>query len=338
MPKLFAAVLAILFLAAGADARQSRKAGQNVASAKGPARKADVTQSGTPRPVEPSSGEGRRWAFYVTATSLSDSNINHDEEGLRSFGLVGGAGVYFRNRPERPTFEFTYEVGRHAYTRTDRWDRTSHALRVNSERALGLRLVSETTGEVSFKGTTEDRELTNRFGLKQKFQFRLTRADRFNLAAAYRLKRYTEGDRGRDSVNPYVEGGYERRLGGGRRVEVSYRYETNRSRNERFRYLRRTYGLEFTTPLTRRGVLRAEARYRPQKYARLVEVELPGGEEVDLPRLDRRWIFSADWRRGLGRGLELDLLYKYERRVSNDPDRNFTARAAGVGLTYRFWR
>lgn len=284
----------------------------------------------------PESGEGKRWSFYLTLSGLFDSNINHDEDDINDYGAVAGAGVYFRNRAENPNFEFNYEVGQHAYKNTDQWDRTSHNLRAWSENRLGKRWISETTGEISIKGSTEDRELANRYSFSQFFQYRLTRNNRFNIGGAYRLRRYE--DRRRDSTNPYGEAGYERRFGR-RKLEFSYRYEKNNAREvNRYSYIRWTYGAEFTTPLFRGGRLDIEARYRPQKYARLIEIELPNGRDIDVPRRDKRWIFSAEWRRKVWRDLELGLVYKYEQRNSNDEDRNFKAHAAGAVFTYRWWR
>ena len=292
----------------------------------------------TDRPVA-AYGEGKHWSFYVVMAGLFDSNINQDEDDINDYGAVAGAGVYFRNRAERPNFEFTYEIGRHEYARTSRWERTSHRFAVRSENRLGKKWISETSGEMSFKGSTEDRELTDRYSLTQFFQYRLTRNHRFNFGGAYRIKRYIRLDRLRDSTNPYLEGGYETRFGNGRRkLEFSYRYEENNARSDRNSYIRWTYGTQFETPLFKKGRLVTELRYRPQQYARLIEIELPNARDIDVPRRDKRWIFAADWRRPLTQALELGLVYKYEQRDSNDDDRDFKAHAAGVVLTYRWWK
>jgi hypothetical protein len=287
----------------------------------------------------PESGEGKRWSFYLTMFGLFDTNINQDEEDVTDYGLVAGAGIYFRNRSKNPNFEFNYEIGRHTYKNTDRWDRTSHNLRAWSENRLGKRWVSTTSGEISIKGSTEDRELANRYSLSQFFQYRLTPNHRFNIGGAYRLKRYDDDER-RNSTNPYGEIGYERRFTNGKRkLEFSYRYEENRARDvNRNSYIRWTYGAKFRTPLSKGGRLDIEARYRPQKYARLIRIDIPNAPDLRVPRQDKRWILSAEWHRAIRTNLELGLVYKYEQRNSNDIDRNFKAHAAGVVLTYRWWR
>ena len=347
MRRTISTLLTILLLATaagsaqGQDAAAKRKKGQDAQkqTAGEKPKKTDTSEAGPARTGEPApgSGDGKRWAFYTTFSTLYDSNVNHDEDGIDDTGLVAGVGVYFRNRAERPTFEFNYEVGRHAYRHTDRWDRTSHNLRVNSERRPRRWLTSDTGGEVAIKGSTEDRELADRYSLTQDFQFRLSRRYRFNVGGALRLKRYAD-DPGRNAFNPYVEGGPELRFNKSRsKVAATYRYELNRSRNERFRYIRWTYGVEFATSVGRKNYFTAEVRYRPQKYARIIEIERRG-PDLEVARFDRRWIASAEWKRAVWRDLELGLVYKYETRDSNDPDRDFDAHAAGATFTYRWWK
>jgi hypothetical protein len=345
MKKIISTLMAVLMLVSAAAAqdtsgpKKEKGAGGQKRDVTSKPKNTEVSEAkpasaGDP---EPASGEGKRWAFYLTFSGVTDSNINHDLNDLDDVGMVAGAGVYFRNRPERPTFEFNYEVGRHAYKNTDRWDRTSHILRVNSERRLRRWLTSDTAGEISLKGSTEDRELADRYTMSQDFQFRFSSRYRFNAGAAYRIKRYDD-DPGRNAINPYFEGGPELRFNKARtKVAASYRYETNRTWNQRFRYIRWTYGVELATPLAKKDRLAVELLYRPQKYARLIEIERPGPDLI-APRFDRRWILSAEWKRPVWRDLELGLVYKYETRNSNDPDRNFDAHAAGATFTYRWWR
>ncbi len=286
-----------------------------------------TTESESPTPP-------RRWAFYVTLANVFDSNVNRDEDRIRSFGAVGGAGIYYRNRAEDPTFEFNYEIGQHRYSGTDRWNRTSHKFLASHERELSRRFTTETTGEISLKGSTEDRDLTDSYNAEQALEYRITRRHRLNLSGVLRHRRYGD-DVGRNAINLYAEGGYEQRLGGNRNLEMSYRYETNNARNARNDYIRRTYKTEFTTPLTRGGRLQVEARYRPRSYReRLVEVE----DDREELRRDRTWVFGGEWRRPVSQGLELGLLYHFETRSSNDPDRSYKSHLTAMTLTYRWWK
>lgn len=284
------------------------------------------------------SGAYRRIWFYASMSSIFDSNIDHDEDNTRSFGFVPSFGVHFQSSLERPALEMDYETAFHTYTNTARWDRTSHKARASYERRITDWLSSETTGELTIKGSSEDRELNNQYVLGQEFQLRTTRNQRFKVFGAYRIKRYTD-DLGRNSINPYVGASFEQRLGGRRSVEVSYRYDKNRSWNERNRYIRWIYGAEFKTPFLRRdGLLTVEAKFRPQLYARKIEIEDTDGHDHDLTRRDRRWIVGASWQRPLNENLIIGLGYRFEMRRSNDVDKNFNSHLAGVKFTYRWWR
>lgn len=346
MQRLRLILIVISLLTAVVSAQETNSSDKKPSASPTPAetdkrpKNTEVSEAKQANSSEPTGGygEGKHWSFYMTFSGLFDSNINHDLDDINDYGAVGGVGIYYRNRAKNPNFEFEYEIGRQEYKNTSMWDRTSHNLRAWSENKLGKKWISTTRGEISLKGSTEDRELTNRYSVSQFFQYRLNNENRFNIGGAYRLKRYdTDGDR-RNSTNPYLETSYERRFKGSRKLEFSYRYEENRARDDRFSYIRRTYGAEYVTPLFKKGRLDLEARYRPQKYARLVEIKLPNGKKIDVPRMDKRWIYSADWRYPLSRALELGLIYKYERRDSNDPDKNFKAHAAGIVLTYRWWK
>jgi hypothetical protein len=267
-----------------------------------------------------------------------DSNIDHDDRDVRSFGLVPSVGVHFQSSLEKPALQLDYETAFHSYTNSSRWDRASHKARASYERKLASWLYSETVGEMTIKGSSEDRELSNQYVLGQEFELRASRSRRFKVFGAYRLKRYSD-DPGRNAINPYVGGAFEQRFAGGRSLGVSYRYDKNRSQNARNRYIRWTYGAEFKTPFLRRdALLTVEARYRPQLYARTIEIEDEDGDDHDVTRKDRRWIVGGSWQRPLNENLALGLGYRFEARRSNDVGKNFNSHLGGVTLTYRWWR
>ena len=281
--------------------------------------------------VSPSSSSGRV-AFYVSLANLFDSNIHQDEEGRNSYGVVPGLGIYYRNHPDKPSLEMNYEVAFHSYTNTDRWDRVSHNFRTSYEHRLTRRWRSETTGQISIKGSSEERELTNQYILEQELEYRFTPNNRFGAFGAYRLKRYSD-DPGRNSINPYIGGRFQQRLSGNRSWEVLYRYDHNRSQSPRSRYIRWTYGAEFSTPVfSRNNLLTIEARYRPQLYARQIRVN-----RERVPRRDQRWILDVSWQRPAWRDVQMALNYRFEKRNSNDPDRRFNEHIMGVTFTYRWW-
>ncbi|HKG13961.1 MAG TPA: hypothetical protein VKB12_11495 [Pyrinomonadaceae bacterium] len=277
----------------------------------------------------------RRVRLFAKLSTVFDSNVEHDERRLRSFGLVPSLGFHFQDDAEKPSFEAEYEVGFHRYTRTDSFDRVSHYLTAAYRKKLPGRFSSRTTGEVSLKGSSEDRDVNNQYSLEQQFQYRLTPATRLSAFAAYRLKRYPLADAGKNAIDPYVGGKFQQELKGGREWELSYRYDKNRPQDPKDRYVRWTYEAQFSTPLfrSRRDLLTVEARYSPRLYARQIKVD---GERV--ARKDRRWVFEFDYERPLARDVRLGLGYKYETRGSNDPDKRFDAHVFGVTFGFDWWR
>lgn len=283
------------------------------------------------------SRQRRRYWLYATLSSGFDSNIDHDENNVQSFGMVPSLGFHFQDSLEKPTFEFDYEMARHRYTNTSRWDRTSHRARASYERGLTDFLRAETTGELSIKGSSEDRELNDQYVLRQELKLRASRSRRFNLFAAYRLKRY-DVDPGRNAIDPYVGASFEQRFSGGRSVEIGYRYDKNRSSNPRNRYIRWTYGAEFRTPfLGPDRLLFIEVKYRPQLYARTIEIEDVDGDDHDVTRRDRRWIVGASWVRPVNKRFDIGFRYNFEMRRSNDVEKNFNSHLGGFTLSYRWW-
>jgi hypothetical protein len=336
-PLMFFLILIFpVLVCAGPGATSAKKSA--TVKAKKPVVKKNKKSSQDPLPAKSVGSPRRRWWFYASLSNIFDSNIDHDDQNVRSFGLVPSLGFHFQNSLENPAFQFDYETAFHSYSNTDRWDRVSHKVRASYERRFGRKFIAETTGEITNKGSSEDRELNNQYVIGQELQFRATRNHRFKLFAAYRVKRSPE-DAGRDAINPYIGGSIEQRFGSNRSLEVSYRYDKNRSRSPRNRYIRWTYGVEFKTPFLRRdSLLTIEAKYRPQLYARTIEIEDEQGHHHDVTRRDRRWILGASWQRRINENLVIGLLYRLETRRSNDVDKNFNSHIAGVTLTYRWWR
>ena len=280
--------------------------------------------------AESESWHRRLWFTATLATSF-DTNINHDPQGVGSFGLVPSLGMHFQNSVEKPSIEIDYEVAAHSYTNSKEWDRVSHNLLVSYRRHLFGRWSMRTESEITFKGSSEDRELNNQYTLRQQFEYRINENTRLQLAGAYRVKR-DPLDSGSNAIDPYVGARFIRRLAGDRRLALSYRYDKNRSWDPKNRYIRWAYEAEFTTPIVdRRTRLNVDLTYKPRLYGRTVKVE---GERV--PRRDGRWIFETRLERVLRSDLRIGFLYRFEQRDSNDADKDFQSHQAGVALTYRW--
>src|SRR5215207_582334 len=232
-----------LLFACATPARSQGRDADNGTKAEAPVSKKQTTTKAAPDSAAREPGEKRQRRFWLSASlsTVFDSNVEHDERRLRSFGMVPSLGFHFQDDAEKPSFEAQYEVGFHRYTRTNSYDRVSQYFTAEYRRRLPGRLTARTTGEVSLKGSTEDRDVNNQYSLEQQFQYRLAPSVRVAAFAAYRLKRYPLIDAGKNAIDPYVGGKFQHELKGGREWEISYRYDKNRSQDPKDRYVRWTY-------------------------------------------------------------------------------------------------
>lgn len=277
----------------------------------------------------------RRWWVSMSLATGFDTNITHDEQQVMAFGVIPSLGFHFRDNPERPSLEVDYEVGIHRYTNTDEFNRVSHSFIAVYRKRLTKRIVSRTTTEISLKGSSEDRDVNNNYIFEQQLQYRFPTNTRIAGFAAYRLKRYPLIEADSNSIDSYVGAKIEQRFGGDRSVELTYRYDHNRTWNPRSNYFRRTYTLEYQTPLSvrRQDWLAVKFRYAPRTYqSRTTRVG-----RVRVPRHDDRWVFEVDYTRLLRPDLLVGFNYEYEKRTSNDLDKFFTSHAFGLRFTFDKW-
>jgi hypothetical protein len=308
--------------------------GQTASLPKGPLEKTGMTgetaSTRTPRPASESVTKARRFWFFGTLSNVFDSNIEQEPQGLRSSGYVAGMGFHFQNSTEKPSFAIEYEAGLHRYTNTDKWNRVSHSLTTSYKRHLFGRWYARTTGELALRGSSEDRELNNQYLLGQQIEYRPTANIRLIGFAAYRLKR-DPLDPGKNSIDPYIGAKFVQRLRGERKWELGYRNDHNRSWDARNRYVRWSYGAQFETPLFQRDRLTFEASYRPRLFARTVKVD---GARV--PRRDQRWGFGVLWERPLNQRVTMGVFYRFEKRLSNNPEKRYNEHQPGLHFTYRW--
>jgi|SRR5215510_12773493 len=288
-----------------------------------------------PQDVQKSLTETEAWRrrlwFSATLATSFDTNINHDPQGVTSYGLVPSLGVHFQNSVEKPSFEIEYEIAAHSYTNSTEWDRVSQDLVMSYRRHLFGAWSTRTESEITLKGSSEDRELNNQYVLGQQLEYRLNENNRLQFAGAYRVKR-DPVDSGSNAIDPYFGIRFIRKLAGDKRLALSYRYDKNRTWDPKNRYIRWAYEAEFTTPIVdRRTRLSFDLTYKPRLYGRTVRVD--GGR---VPRRDGRWIFETQFERVLRSDLRMVFVYRFERRDSNDPEKDFQSNQAGLALTYRW--
>ena len=287
-------------------------------------------QQPAPPPVRTPAGD-RPLTLFTSAASVFDTNINHDDEdALESLGMVLAAGARFRDDPRDPIVDVTYTMGFHRYLRTDQWDRLSHHVRAVVEAELSGPWTFATVGEVSLKGTSEDRELSDQYLINPRLDYRFGERHRVRLYGALRAKRYDE-DLLRNATNRYAGAEVQFRSTDGKRVEVGGRLEGNDAVGPRNDYSRYTYYTEFLAPVSPRDQIELELTVRTQQYlTRRVE------NSSRLLRRDRRWIPSFAWVRALTPDADLEVGYRLESRTSNDPDKTFHAHLFSVSVLRRW--
>jgi hypothetical protein len=263
-------------------------------------------------------------------TSSYDTNIDHDEAGLASYGLVPGLRLRYQDDPADPVWTVSYAAARHTYTNTERWDRVSHTARVAYAPEPSGGFHAETAAELSLRGSSEDRDLSNQYQVVQDLEYRFTRSHRLHLYGTLRWKRVPEDPDGH-AFKPNTGLVFERRLAEGRRFQTDVRYEANFERLPEGDYRRWSFAAEYRFPqrLTG-GEVEIEAKYRRKDYAaRFVEID-----DADVRRRDHQWVLGLAWRRPLLAGMRVEAAYAFETRDSNDPGKRFDAHLFGLGLVY----
>jgi len=81
------------------------------------------------------------------------------------------------------------------------------------------------------------------------------------------------------------------------------------------------------------GSLTIDLRYAPRLFARQVKVD-----GVRVPRSDRRWVLDVLYERPLRQDVQVRLNYRFEKRNSNDPEKNFNSHLFRVTLSFNWWK
>jgi hypothetical protein len=306
---------------AGAAFAQSGSAGQSSAR--------DDAQT-TPRAQAPrvTSPEPKPWTIYATASNGLASNVDFNQEELGSYGVVFAGGARYAG----DDFEVSYELARHAFTNTDRWDRFSHRFEAGFERDLPGNWKFETLGHLGFKGSSEDRDLVDQdFEIGPRLEYRFTPDRRLRVFTRHRLKRY-DGAPDTNAVKHYIGAEFRETFGPRRHWRVGGRLETNDEELDRGDYRRWTYFIEHGIPVTSESTLVAAVRYRLKRYTqRFVEAE-----DEDVLRQDHQWVPSIAWIRPINHRFEVRFDYTYETVFSNDPEKEYVAHLAWTSVAVRW--
>ncbi len=278
----------------------------------------------------------KRWSLEADFYNVYESNVDHDADNIvDSVGVVYALNTRFRNRPSNPSFLLGYEIGRHQYTNTDKWDRVSHNFKATYLLYFGKKFVLETNGEISLKGSSEDRELGDQYVFKPVLNFYVNRSTQLELVAAHRNRKFETGS---DAVNRYVGAGLKKEFGN-HEIGAYYRYEYNDSENPRSDRYISTYDLRYTMPLTKDSWASIKVQNRATRYVRrYVEIDVDHGPDIQLYlREDNKWNLKAALGIPAGKKFEIVPAYEFETRTSNDPEKEYNAYAFSVSIVYKFW-
>ena len=271
-----------------------------------------------------------RWHGTLSIVNVFDGNINHEIDPVRSYGIVPAGEIVFESSSE-PAFVWGYEIAANRFTGTDEWDRISHSMYSEWSHRIGSRLRLDTEGVASWKGSSDDRELANEFGVSQRLAFKVLQSTRLVVTGSYHYKQYPD-DPGTSGPSPYVAAKLDHRFSENRRLTIGYKFQRRLSVSERDRYRRWAYSAAYSMPLfASADRLSFEAEYRPQRYERLIKVP-EGGREW---RFDRRFIAGATYERPINKATIARWTAGIETRDSNDPDKRFFAPSFGVTISYR---
>lgn len=261
--------------------------------------------------------------------SRFDSNINHNEDDLDSFGMVPAVMAQLRSRRIKPVAQLNYHVARHNYSGTDRWDRFSHLLVGVLRQDQDGSFRTETRGEISVAGTSEDRDLSNQYQVAQNLEYRFTDDYRLNLYGTLRWKRFDVDTRNEFKPNVGVE--FEQKLDNDAELKFEVRWETKIIDDRDSRYKRWTFTLDYDVPVSATSGLEFFVENRRKLYE-FDEVEI---EDEDFLRRDFQWKFGVAWTKQLTDRLRFKTDYVFERRDSSNPEKLFDAHLVDMSIYFR---
>ncbi|MBT8399294.1 MAG: outer membrane beta-barrel protein [Rhodothermia bacterium] len=262
--------------------------------------------------------------------SVYDSNIDQDDEPVSSYGLVPAARFMVRSSREDPILSGTYVLARHDYSNSERWTRTSHMGELVFEPSFSGIVRPQTSGQISIRGSSEDRDVSNEYRVDQEIEFRFTRNQRLILYGAMVWKKVPDSPID-DAFKPRTGVVLQQRGEDGRRWELDIRREWNEEQETRGEYDRWKIETSYRFPVSKAIQARAQVEYRIKSYRdRFVEIE-----EEDYLRKDNRLTIGASAVSEIVRNVSLQVGYRFETRNSNDPDKLFSAHLMMLMLGYR---
>jgi hypothetical protein len=272
----------------------------------------------------------RLWGGELFLTGAVDSNIERDaEEELVASGITAGGLLAIQNRSRGPSLLADYRGMLHAYAGTERWDRTTHRIRLFHRMDLGGPWSVETAAVGATGLLTVEYRLAEQVSLAPQLQYQPNRTHRLRAHAALRHRWYRD-ETGSAAWGPYGGGDYRYRWGSWHYADLAFRFEQNRADLPRRNYDRSSYTAAYTRPLGPRDRVRLRLIYRDVRF-----------EDRALPTLDgtirdSRWNPSVLYVHDFPGPLRADTEYRWSARRSNDVRRDFESHRLSLTLRYQW--
>jgi len=273
-----------------------------------------------------------RFTLELRSSGIFDSNLDHDETELDSYGASNIARARLRMRP----FTFEYQAGLDRFSRTEKWDRMTHRFA-----AEGHRSISEWRAGARFEATkgesSDDREpLGATYLIEPELEYTIDVDSRVSFLGRYQIRHFG-GEESRQDRTWLTGAEYKRQSGSAQWWSVRYRYEAANTSVTRNRYRRHTWLAYSRTKVTPNDELLLGVSFFTRRYPnRLIEIEIgPEGEdEYEELRHDTRWTYRISWAHTMSNALRLEAAYALDRQNSNDEDKLFRAHRFGLSMTW----
>lgn len=269
-------------------------------------------------------------SFSAGVSVVWDSNIDRNQAEVSDWGTIPMFGVQWVKTSGIQKFGLSYEGANHDYHDSPQWNRYSQQVNGLWEVNWSKRWRSQTLINLTFKGSSEDRALSNRYSLVERLDYDITNKLNGRVYGAWQV-RANNVEPGRDGDDPYVGITLAQKLSKYHEIDFDVRYEDYRADALRNKYQKTSYSVQYKGKLSDANDLAIELKYRDQYYERLIDV----GNQL-VRRQDDRYLATLSWAHRFAGHWEGSMNYEFERRESNDPDKEYDGHYVETTLLYRW--
>jgi hypothetical protein len=271
------------------------------------------------------------WSVDLTVSGIYDSNPDRDEEDEQGTGgLLAGFAVGRQNRATRPSLQGQYAVTARTYSHSARWNRVSHRLRADYERRVAKRWSAGAAAFISLNVPTPEFPRADQLVFIPSLEFQPSRLHRARIYLALRERWYRDSLRS-SAFSPYGGIDYRLRLGPWHYGDLWYRLERNNAELAAYRFVRSSWGIDYTRPLTVRQRVRVGLIHRSDHYDQPFDL---GTLRID--QTYERWILSGSWMRDVDRVWRLQADYRFLSGRPSGPEPDFESHRFAGTIRYHW--